>query len=81
MNTTLATILKMLLNLLPGMLAGMRPTVVAACTVPQHEVEQLCSGMTPEQTAEAVSLGRKKANAEADFVLFIASRGTIAPPA
>jgi hypothetical protein len=81
MNTTLATILKMLLNLLPGMLSNMRPTVVAAFTVPQHEIEQVCAGMTPAQVAEAIALGRKKANAEADLVLFIASRGTITPTA
>lgn len=79
MNTTIQMLLNLVMSLLPEIGAQARPAVVRACTVPEEDVTSLCAGMTTPQQIEAEALARAMANAEANFVLYVASRGTIAP--
>ena len=79
MNTTIQMLLNLVKGFFPEIGAAARPTVVRMCTIPEGEVATLCAGMTAEQAAEAETLARAMANAEANFVLYVASRGAIAP--
>jgi hypothetical protein len=79
MNSMISAILAMAKALVPEIGAKARPAVVRSCTLPQGDVESLCMGMSAADEAEAIALGRKKAEAEADFVMFVASQGAIRP--
>ena len=51
--------------------------VQRALTIPQRDLDRLTSGMNAEDKAEALRLRNVMADANADFVLFVASRGVI----
>lgn len=51
--------------------------VERAVTPPKKDMEQLCSGMSAEDKAEAIRLRNVFADAASDFSVFVASRGTI----
>lgn len=48
-------------------------------TLPAKDLETITNGMSPEDKAKAKELADKRADADADFIVFVGSRGKVQP--
>jgi len=73
--------IKNLINMArPFILLGEKPAhsgTQRALTLPEKDLDKLCTGMSAEDKAEAKRLRDVYADAGSDFVVFVASRGVI----
>lgn len=76
-KSVLQPIIQALIGLIPMVGPQVHRTAERALTIPEDEVRRMMGGASDERKDRAVELGRRMADAAADFAVYVASKGDI----